>query len=217
MLFVAGAAACIPDPKGEFEDYKERTANLGPKDEVVDASIDSKPPETAQEALYVGICTTILANKDPEQALRFYTKSKYVPNGPESGTLTLTVKPMVGWDTAKSDYIKPASVSASETRGNEKLVENIPVTGAQSRFTAQLGTMELPPEANSVTGRPVQIDNATLDGRFGETQFCAKLGGKLVKPYEANFVPDENICLFIKVKEGDPLPEKKGAEFVCPF
>ena len=65
-VLVAGGGACIPDPKGEYEDYQERTANLGPKDEPVgDAAVlDTKPPETATEALYVGICTTALALKE---------------------------------------------------------------------------------------------------------------------------------------------------------
>src|SRR5688572_14939779 len=117
-VLVAGGAACIPDPEGEFNDYKERTAGMTQSTQPsTDASIETKPPETATEGLYIGICTTILANNDPNQALRFYTKSKFVPDGAGGGKLTLTVKPMVGWDVENKQYISPKSVSESETRG----------------------------------------------------------------------------------------------------
>src|SRR5262245_48942673 len=82
LVATASSTACIPDPEGDFNEFKSRTANLprppeeGPGDA---AAFDSKPPEEAVDALYVGICVTTLAARDPEQALRFYTETKYTP------------------------------------------------------------------------------------------------------------------------------------------
>jgi hypothetical protein len=213
-VLVAGSAACFPDPEGEYKDFQERTANLGPTtDTPTDAAVlDTKPPETVTEALYVGICTTALALKDPAQALRFYTKSKYTPDGSGGGKLSLTVKPLVGWQNG--DYVTPKAVTDSETRGNE-IPANDLVVAAGGRFTANLGTMNLPADANSISGREAVINNTVLDGKFGTGEFCTTLGGHLIIPYEYDFVPKDNVCLFIEVKDGDPVPTREQAQFVC--
>ncbi|MBX3210256.1 MAG: hypothetical protein KF764_34810 [Labilithrix sp.] len=214
-------AACIPDPEGDYKDFRERTANLGGNEPepTVDASFDSKPPETAVEALYVGICVTSLAARDPAQALRFYAETKYTPDegSPSTGKLSMSLTPMVGWDVAGNRYIEPASVSKSETRGDTKVVEAIPVTGG-GRFTAELGTVTLAKEANSISGRDAVINPTTLDGLFGAgDRFCSTLGGLLTVPYSFTFDPKQNTCIFVKAKEGDPLPKLESAEFVCAF
>lgn len=212
-VLVAAAGACIPDPEGEYEDYKERTANLGPTDPGPSdaAPLDTKPPETATEALYVGICTTALAAKDPAQALRFYTTTKYTPDA-AGGKLTLTIKPLVGW--ANGDYITPKAVTQSETRGNEFSAPDLTI-GADGRFTANLNTITVPADANSISGREAVIQNTVIDGRFAAKEFCATLGGHLIVPYEYDFIPKDNVCLFIEVKDGDPVPTRAQGDFVC--
>jgi hypothetical protein len=213
-------AACIPNPSGDYKDFKERTANLvpqpveaGPSDA---APFDSKPPDTAVEALYVGICVTSLAAGDPEQALRFYTKTKYTPDAanPSQGTLSMSVAAMVGWDVALKRPISPKIVAASEVRGNAIEVAPMTVTGT-GRLTAQLGTVNHPEEANSISGRTAVIEGAALDGLFGAgDRFCTTLGGQLTIPYSFTFEPSANTCLFQKVKEGDPLPQIPAADYV---
>lgn len=217
IVAAASGAACLPDPKSDFQDFKDRTANL--QQEASDASFDSKPPEAAVEGLYVGICVTVQASRDPEQALRFYTETKYVPDGPGSATgkLAMTVTPMVGWDSAGNRYTQPATVSQSETRGTPIVVPEMPV-GANGRFTANLGTMTLVKEANSVSGREAVIEETVLDGLFSAgDRFCSTLGGLLTSPYESVFNPKENTCLFQRVNDGDPLPKIASAEFACNF
>lgn len=221
VLASATNAACIPDPEGDYNDFKERTADLGTPEPqpVADASFDSKPPETAVEALYVGICVTALAARDPEQALRFYTETKYTPDeaNPATGKLSLTVTPMRGWDVPGKRYIAPETVSKSETRGGSVTIDDVPVTGG-GRFTAPLGTVNLAKEANSVSGREAVIENTTLDGLFSAgDRFCSTLGGMLTVPYNFSFDPKENTCIFTKVKEGDPLPKIESSEFACVF
>ena len=219
VLASASNTACIPDPEGDYEDFKARTANLGPPEQTptTDASFDSKPPDTAVEALYVGICVTALAAGDPEQALRFYTETKYTPDAADaaSGKLTMTVTPMVGWDVPGKRYVAPATVSKSERRGDPITISDVAVAG-DGRFTASLGTVHLAQEANSVSGRAAVIEGTTLDGRFSAgDRFCSTLGGLLTVPYQFTFDPKQNTCLFTKVKEGDPLPKIDSSEFVC--
>lgn len=214
-------AACIPDPKGDYDDYLERTANE-PKSSgggQTDASIDTKPPETAVEALYVGVCVTALAARDPSQALRFYTETKFTPDQASGGgKITMAVTPMLGWDKANNQYTQPKTVSKSETRGATINVNDVPVAAGQGRFTANLGTVNLSGEANSVSGRDAVIEDTVLDGRFGGgDRFCTTLGGQLTIPYGFTFDPAQNTCLFVKVKEGDALPTIASEEFVCPL
>lgn len=220
VLASATNAACIPDPEGDYNDFKERTAHLGAEPQpVADASFDSKPPETAVEALYVGICVTTLAARDPEQALRFYTETKYTPDAanPTTGKLSMTVTPMLGWDVAGKKYVSPATVSKSETRGAPITINDVPVAGG-GRFTASLGTVNLAQEANSVSGREAVIEGTTLDGLFSAgDHFCSTLGGQLTVPYNFTFDPAQNTCIFTKVKEGDPLPKLQSSEFACTF
>lgn len=231
VALVASAAgtACLPDPRGDYEDFKERTAHIQPEEPSTDASttFDAKPPEEAVEGLYVGICVASLAARDPEQALRFYTETKYTPDGPgaETGKLTLTVTPMLGWDVGAKQPTSPATVSKAETRG-ETVTTEVPV-GNGGRFTAVLGevdpergtpVIELVEEANSISGRAASIENTTLDGLFSAgDRFCSTLGGHLFVPYSFTFDPKENTCLFLKVNEGDPLPQVDSSEFVCNF
>jgi hypothetical protein len=213
-VLVAAAGACIPDPKGEYEDYQERTTNLGPKDEPAGdaAALDSRPPEEVTEALYVGICTTALALKDPAQALRFYAKSKYTPDGAGGGKLSLSLKFLVGWQNG--DYITPSAVSEANTRGNEIVANDVAIANG-GRFTAQLGEIGIPADANTISGREAKVRDTVLDGKFGTGEFCSTLGGHLFVPYDYDFVPKDNICLWVEVKEGDPVPSREQAQFVC--
>jgi hypothetical protein len=216
---LAAFVACIPNPQGDYDDYLERTKNeTAPTNGggESDASIDTRPPEEAVESLYVGICVTALAARDPNQALRFYTETKFVPDPAGGGKLTMNVAFLRGWDTANNTYTSPTSVSKSETRGATVVVTDAPVAAGDGRFTAVLGTVNLPGEANSVSGRDAVIEDTTLEGRFGGgDRFCSTLGGQLTVPYSFTFDPAANTCLFVKVNEGDPLPAIDSNEFVC--
>lgn len=218
---IALVAACIPDPKGDYDDYLERTASESKNSSsggAVDASIDTKPPETAVDALYVGICVTALAARDPSQALRFYTETKFTPDPAGGGKITMAVTPLLGWDKVNNEFTQPKTVSKSETRGATINVADTPVAAGQGRFTANLGTVNLNGEANSVSGRDAVIEGTVLDGRFGGgDRFCTTLGGQLTIPYGFTFDPAQNTCIFVKAKEGDPLPTIASEEFVCPL
>jgi hypothetical protein len=222
LVAASASTACIPDPKGDYEDFGARTKDLKGTDPVViDAAvIDAKPPEEKTTALYVGVCVTTLASKDPNQALRFYTESTYTPDGPgaATGKLTFLLTPMVGYNLATNSPITPTSVSKSETRGASIQVPDFAVA-ANGRFTAPIGTVTLTKESNSISGRDAIIENSILDGVYGGgDRFCSTLGGQLTSPYAFTFDPKQNTCLFQKVAaDGAPMPTFTASEFGCTF
>ena len=224
------AIACIPHPKSDYEDFLERTAHLKPDAEVVDASFDARPPDEAEEGLYAGICVSTLAAKDPRQALRFYTQTQFTP-GASEGSLTLTIVPLLGWDIPAQGPISPETIARSEARCcpasppcNRSETDCAGYSSSEAavasngRFTAEFGTIQLPGEANSISGRAAVIEGVKLEGLFGAGErFCAGLGGQLTVPYGFTFDPRQNTCVFQKVNEGDPLPEIPEADYVCPY
>lgn len=212
-----GVGACLPDPAGDYKDYLDRTAGETtptPTPPVDAGPIDASLPTDAIQALYVGICLTALSGGEPNTALRFYTESTYTPD-PSGGKLALKVTPLLGW--ANGQTVRPASISKSETRGATIDVAETPVA-TDGKFTGSLGTVILDAAANSVSGSTVVIEDTKLEGRFmGGDRFCAGLTGELINPYRFTFERDQNICLFVKVKEGDPVPSPAASEFVCPL
>jgi hypothetical protein len=218
---MATNAACLPDPSGDYDDFVKRTANITATTATAPASdaapFDSRPPDVAVEALYVGICVTVITGGDPNLALRFYTTSKYTPDssGASNGKIDVTLTPMLGYDTAAKQPTKPASVSKSETRGDTITIPEATVAPS-GRFTANVGTVNLVAAANSISGRDLTIEQVVLEGLFGSgDRFCTSLAGQLTKPYQLTFEPAQNTCIFQKVKEGDPLPTIPASDFVC--
>ena len=215
--------ACIPDPHGDYDDFLERTAGLNPTDTPPEAGpIDAKPPEQAVEQLYVAVCVVSLAARDPAQAFRFYTESKYVPDGPgaPTGKLTLTLTTLKSWDFSKNppqgQYFEPTVFTSADKQGQPIVITDTPVSD-KGRFTANLGKVNVVAAANPISGRDAVIDNVVLDGLFGTDNFCSTFGGTLVEPYVAELPPEKNTCIWTKVKDGDPFPKLTQDKFVCPF
>ena len=82
--------------------------------------------------------------------------------------------------------------------------------------------MNVPGSANPISGSDVEILAANLDGLFAEARFCARLGGQVVKPAAVarQLDPPQNICQFVPIKDGDPMPAFTDADFVpgaCPL
>jgi hypothetical protein len=88
---------------------------------------------------------------------------------------------------------------------------------AQGKFQVNMGKIDVPPEANGISGRPITLDPIVLTGRFASEKFCAELSGKVTQPISIELAPGDgkNICLFTPAKEGDTAPAFKEAEFVC--
>jgi hypothetical protein len=216
-LALAASADCAP--KTESRALCIAPAPGGPSAPARDAAADAvAEPVPFTDGVYAGVCVTVLANRDPAQAFRFYTDARYsaVPGG-EGGTLSLSITPLRGWDTAANASYTPAAVSRIETRGAAVAATDVRVAGG-GRFTAAFGRLDLEAEANSVSGRAAVIEDLVLDGVFsGSDRFCSGFAGNMTVPYHYPFEAGKNTCLFQKVTEGGPLPVLAAAEFVCTF
>lgn len=218
VVAVAAGIACIPDPKGDYEEFIERTADQRTSPEgggggLSDAAVDSKPPTEAVKGTYVATCFTVLSSS-ADNVLRFFTETNYTPDGGGGGKLTMSMKPLKGYADGKAT--PPKCVCQSETSGATLNVKDAPVD-AQGKFQVNMGKIDVPPEANGISGRPITLDPIVLTGRFASEKFCAELSGKVTQPISIELAPGDgkNICLFTPAKEGDTAPAFKEAEFVC--
>jgi hypothetical protein len=208
-------AACLPNPKKDFEDYSDKTADYrksGPKD---GGDIDSAPPTQAVEGLYFGACLSKLAAGRIDRVLRFYTESKFTPGaGGAASKLTMKITPM----KLGPNNSAPAAFVKSETIGDTFTIDSVDVD-ARGVFPGALGTVKVPGAANPISGRDIVIENTSLNGRYAEEKFCTQLAGHVVQPTDIELIGDDNTCLFFKTKEGDPLPAINVAMFDpgCPL
>ena len=220
-------AGCLPNPKADYEDFVDRTESYRVDPSAADSAPppDAQAPKEAVKGLYFTSCLSQLAFGDVRKLLRFYTVTEYTPSD-TGGTLNLTMTPMLGFDpnagpidgiTGKpsGEFVSPDNFSLTFGRGPA-----IPAAGTVDGagvFTAIMGTVELLPEANPISGRPIKIESTVLKGRFASSTdtFCSTLAGQVVVPIQQPLSAPDNICLFVPLKDGDPLPVQVKADFVC--
>jgi hypothetical protein len=215
-------AACIPHPTDDFEDFQDRIAPFAPAPDDPDASFDGGPaPTEASEGLYYGACLSQLAFGRLDRVFSFYTKSSFTPAEVGGGSLVLSLQPMRLTSVDGRD-VPPTLFAESELTGDpaqspEPASPNVEPT---SRWAVDLGTVEVPGDANPITGRPVVIENTRLTGQFGTERFCARLNGDVKQPVELTLNPADNICQFYLLEEGDPVPTLVREDFsaaACPY
>jgi hypothetical protein len=212
--FVVG---CIPHPADDFDDYNKRTEQYR---QVADASSDSAPPEGSVSGLYFGVCLSKLAAGRVDRVLRFYTEVDFVKDatGP-TGTISMKLTAM----KLAPGNAPPPTVSKSETVGTTYTIDKQP-TNALGVYAGAIGSdadgngipeVQIPAEANPISGRLIIVENAGVPGRFAPGTFCSQLVGHVVQPTDIDLEGPANTCIYIPVKEGDPTPELKidGSDF----
>ncbi|MBX3201737.1 MAG: hypothetical protein KF850_34585 [Labilithrix sp.] len=207
--------ACIPHPEADFEDFQERAAAM-PKVEIEASTFEAAPPPTeAVEGVYYGACLAELAFGSPSRRFNFYTVTKYTPD-PSGAKLELSIQPL------KVVNNQPPPTITKDDATGPVIAAPVAEVAPSGRFLIELGTTNVPGNANPISGGDVEILRATLDGRFAEARFCARLGGEVTKPAAAarQLDPPQNICQFVPIKDGDPMPEFTAADFQpesCPL
>lgn len=213
----AFASACIPDPRGDFENYTERTGQFRT---VADASSDSVAPEGTVEGLYFTACLSKLAAGRVDRVLRFYTQLKFTPTpgGPNAGKISLELTALkLGPLDANGNPGPPPTVSADQKVGETYKIVDAP-TNALGVYQGAIGVLnpgkgktevKVPGDANPISGRAITIETAAVNGRFAAGTFCSQLSGEVVDPTIITLEGDANTCLYFPVKEGDKPPELK--------
>ena len=202
---------CIPDPKGDFDDYTDRTGDFR-KAPADSGAVDSAPPEGSVQGLYYGACLSTLAAGRVDRVLRFYTEVNYVADGPgaKTGKIDLKLTPMkLGPNNGP-----PEKVSKEWTTGQTYTVPAT-ATNANGVYAAPLGTVNVPGNANPISGRDIIVEDAQVPGRFAKEKFCSQLIGHVVQPTDIPLEGDKNTCIYFPVKEGDVPPTLKldGSDF----
>ncbi len=223
LAFVAAGVAvlaCIPHPDGDFEDFGDRASAFTPTVPEGGGSFEaSAPPTEAVTGLYYGACLSQLGFGQPKLVFNFYTETTFAPEPGGGGRLGLSLQALA---LKPGENAPPTNVSKAGVVGDKK---DVPATApnvaaADGRYTVELGTTTVPGEANPITGRPVVIEAAKLEGLFGAERFCARLSGNVTQPIQLPLEPDRNICQFVPVKDGDPTPVFTAEDFQpgsCPL
>ena len=69
------------------------------------------------------------------------------------------------------------------------------------------------PDATTEAGPNPPADAAVAPG--ARSRFCAALGGQVVSPIQQPLDPKTDFCVFVPVKEGDPVPDVKREDYKC--
>lgn len=208
LVLPIAASACV-DPKGDFDQYNDRTTGFR-EVKPVDASIpDTAPPAESFEGLYFGACLSTLAAGRIDRVLRFYTEVKFTPDATGgTGKLTLKITSLkLGPNNGP-----PLTVGKDQTVGATLAVTDTPTT-PQGVYAAAFGTANIPGAANPISGRDIVVEDTQLPGRFAKEKFCSQLIGHVVQPTDIPLTGDANTCIYFPVKEGDPTPPITNEQF----
>jgi len=200
---ITGAAGggCV-DPKGDFDQFNQRTTSFR-ETKPVDASVpETAPPTESFEGLYFGACLSALAAGRIDRVLRFYTEAKFTPDA-AGGTGKLTLK-LTALKLGENKG-PPPTVGKDQVVGTTLQIVDTPTTPA-GVYAAAFGTANIPGEANPISGRPIVVEMTSLPGRFAKEKFCSQLIGHVVQPTDIMLEGDLNTCLYFPVKEGAATP-----------
>ena len=198
---VAAFVACIPNPKGDFEDFLEEVGPFLDDGAVPEAGpVDSVAPTEAIEGLYYTACLAALSFGDLNKVLRFYTQTKFTPDAAgQGGTISIRLAPLKGWNTETASAEPPASVARSEIRGPEVVAENVAVDAA----AASSRTSGRARGSNPISAAPSRSRTSSSRASSANER-CTRLGER--HPTDQRPLTEaQNACIFIKATEGGAL------------
>lgn len=216
--------ACIPDPAGDFEQYKE---DIAPFASQGGGSFDGSAATEAVEGTYYGACLSELGQNNPDKVFNFLVDTKFTPNpGGGGGQLSLlltVIKTQQAGDPGEATNVgrvPPPTVKRANATGTPlgDASRAVP-TDAEGKFTIVFGDVNVPGDANPISQRPVVILQGAMAGRFSQNSFCTRLSGDVTVPLSVTLDPKLNICQFRPIKDGDPTPKFTKDDFLpgtCP-
>lgn len=221
----SGAVVACVNPKGDYEDYVNRTDKyrMGMEASV----IDSVAPTNSVKGTYYLACLPFLAFGNADQQFRFYVDSEFTPNMTGGGgKLNLKLTPMIIRDAANCtpdcQLIANSKLVLKDEMKGVLTVTDIPVDGT-GKFTANFMTAMVDHLSNPISDRNITVENTTVQAIFqaspdgGPSNYCGGLSGKVVMPIMQDLgMPSQNICLFTPLKAGEMLPSRMAADFMCP-
>lgn len=196
-------AACV-DPKGEFDDYIDRTNDVrgvipeaGPVEDTgpaTDAAVDVPPFDANVDVsgTYFTSCLPTLAAGAADKSLLFYTEVTEVAQ-----KLSLTIYPLSKTAT---------TFSKSETVGVPQNISMTPVM-ADGTWTVTVGEVDIPGTSQRISDNDLMLVNVSYAARItAGDRMCAELSGQLKKPFESSIDGPGDICVFMRLADGAALP-----------
>lgn len=193
LLLAAAAAACLPHPRGDYDDFLENTkdvrATTGNKD--AGTQVDSSASKDSFKSIYFAVCSSPLAAGDMSKTFRFLVDLDYKAEA--SGTAKA--------DMLLNTFKTTARVFSRAETVPEPIKFLATPVNAKGRFEPSTPVAIIPGAGNPNSGRDIEINNLALKGLITERpKFCFSFSGKAVKPIQLDF---EATCLVFEMKEGD--------------
>ena len=183
--------------------YLCQSVTLGAAKRACFRDPNAKAPDastTTVEQLYFVSCLSVLAVGDRNKVLRFYAASSSTAD-----TFTLDLTPLKKSATKVS---KAQSVGAPQTTSSGLAAD----TG---RFKVSFSGISVDASANPFSTGPLTIAPMTLEGDKAAGRFCTKLDGAITAPLQQRLDPSADVCVFVPVNEGDPVPSVQASEYTC--
>ncbi len=214
------AAVACTNPKGDYDEYVKRTEMYRMTGEG--GMTDSTAPTNAVKATYYLSCLPSLAFNDVSQLFRFYADSEFTPNmSGGGGKITFKLTPLIIRDNAGA-LIPANTLTLKDEMTGVLQVMSVDVA-ANGKFVANFMTAMVDSHSNPISFRNITVENTTVAGIFqaapdgGPINFCGGLSGDVTAPIMQPLGPvNQNPCLFVPAKLGDPLPLQQAADFMCP-
>lgn len=194
-LAALAAAACIPHPDGDYEDYLGATESLRNGDIGVEGGGggvgDAGIGVVAKDGQYLAACLASLSGTRADKALRFYAETKFTPSADgTTGTLGLVLYPFPVENTV---------FSKANVVGEPIDVGQLPVA-ADARFSGVVARSSITRAANTISPRDIVIENTKLAGIYSsEGNFCSSFDTTVTAPITQPIVAK---CTYIPLETG---------------
>jgi hypothetical protein len=189
------AAGCI-DPKADYQDFQSRPV-LAPEAGVMDAPIDVALTP-CEELLQQNPTGSYYVSCVPQATMQPFglavdLSATVMPGG--GGTLGFSFSPLLNGATTLADTYGPPVVGAASA------------ISADCTFVQTIGTFSLPASTNPLM-LDIVADGVVLRGKLQTVDSaCGDLDGNVVMPpLPISLNGNGDICMFIRLGPGDPLP-----------
>jgi hypothetical protein len=200
-LATTAAFACV-DSQGDFDAYIDKTNDIrgvvpdtGVRDaaplEVGDADLD------AGKTIYWGNCLPQIVTGAPQSSLMYYSEITF-----SGGKADVAFYPL---------NEKAKTLSKSETVGTPQIATGLEIK-PDNTFVATMGDVKVPGNSQRIGDSELVLTNVSYQMVIqGKERLCAELQGTVTAPLSASLEPKGDICVWIQLPDGAPLPTQKDA------
>jgi len=174
VVAIAPLAGCpSPKPDGKFDDFLDRTEEE--REDAMNVKMDQGGALADINGTFLLALASFLS---PPTPLQYFTTVTFEENPDGSGgTMSLMLQPL---------SLDPGQTTTPRQPVGEVLeIVDVPVS-ADGAFTIDVMEMiEIPGEANPITGSPIVVDRLILDGSIqSEDVFCGIADGHVLSPLD---------------------------------